>query len=335
MKDILPEEMLENLPEEKMGKLKIFLGYCAGVGKTYHMLDIARAKKEEGKDIVIGYIENHERKDTIELLKGMEILQTKQVKYRSIVLQEVDVEKILERKPEIVVIDEFAHTNVHGSKNEKRYQDIEIILKNGIDVYTTLNIQHIQSLNELVKKVTNIRVKETIPDKYIKKAHTIELIDIEPEELLNRLKQGKIYNIEKIQNALENFFTIENLTKLREISLQYMKELLEQKNIYEDIKEKILIILEKNNIEKVEDKIKNTSWKVIFLDKEISKEQVKWIKDRNGKIENIETTLKNTIVKNIEEKQYSIIAFPKNIFFTKIFIIYYLLRKYEIKIIIF
>ena len=194
MPKLSPEKLLEKVKSQKetlAGKLKIFLGYSSGVGKTFHMLDLARDLKQAGKDIVVGYIERHDRKETLALLEGMEIIKPKEIVYKGLTLYEVDVQDVIKRNPSVVIIDECAHTNVHGSLNEKRYQDIMQILKQGIDVYTTLNIQHIESLNEIVRKITNIKIKEVVPDKFVKMADNIELIDIEPEELLMRIQSRK------------------------------------------------------------------------------------------------------------------------------------------------
>lgn len=252
MGELSPEEILQRIEVDERGKdrgkLKIFLGYCAGVGKTFHMLDIARDMLEDGKDIVVGYIEKHDRKETLALLDGMEILPIKEIIYKNIVVNELDVEGVIRRHPDIVIIDECAHTNVHGSKNEKRYQDIKEILEQGIDVYTTLNIQHIESLNFILKRITKVKVKEVVPDRFVRMADNIELIDIEPKELLNRIEEGKVYKKEKIAKAKENFFTLENLTRLRELALRYMTDSVEQRNIHER-EEPIIVILEQGNKE--------------------------------------------------------------------------------------
>ena len=231
---------------ENMGKLKIFLGYSAGVGKTYHMLDLARDLKSSGKDVVIGYVENHDRKETRALLDGMEIVPYKQIVYKNITLYEPDISLIIKRNPDIVLLDECAHTNAHSMENSKRYQDIEELLEAGISVYTTLNIQHIKSLNETVRNITNIKVKEIVPDIFLNKANNIELIDIEPSELLDRMSAGKIYNKSKVEEATKNFFTEENLIKLREIALKYMSKFVEDKSEQIVDKENMLLILDGN-----------------------------------------------------------------------------------------
>lgn len=202
------------------GKLKIFFGYSAGVGKSYAMLREAHDIKKTGVDIVIGYIEPHARPETMDLLGGLEIIPLKTIKYKGIVLKEFDLDKALERKPEIILVDELAHTNVSTERHRKRWQDIDELLDMGIDVYTTLNVQHIESLNDIVESITHVFVRETIPDKIFDNADKVELIDIEPTELLKRFSEGKIYSKEQTKKAFNNFFTINNLFALREIALR-------------------------------------------------------------------------------------------------------------------
>src|SRR5512139_78762 len=190
-----PDELLKNLQAEERsrGKLKIFLGYAAGVGKTYAMLEAAYQRKAQGIDVVVGYVETHKRRETEELLEGLEVLPRKQVEYHNVTLPELDVDAVLKRRPQLVLVDEFAHTNAPGSRHPKRYQDVEEILDAGIDVYTTLNIQHLESLNDVVAQVTGVVVRETIPDRVIDEASEIEVIDLPPDELLTRLNEGKVY----------------------------------------------------------------------------------------------------------------------------------------------
>ena len=206
--------------DKKKGSLKIFFGYAAGVGKTYAMLRAAHQAKEKGIDVVIGYVEPHARKDTQALTAGLESIPTREVAYHTMTLQEFDLEKALERKPELILVDELAHTNAQGSTHLKRYQDVEELLKAGIDVYTTINVQHIESLNNHIESITGICVKERIPDSVFQQADQVEIVDIEPVDLLERLKAGKIYRERQAKNALNNFFTLENLTALREIALR-------------------------------------------------------------------------------------------------------------------
>ncbi|HET9912229.1 MAG TPA: DUF4118 domain-containing protein, partial [Anaerolineales bacterium] len=221
-----PDELLKNLQAEERhrGKLKIFLGYAAGVGKTYAMLEAAYQRKTEGIDVVIGYVETHKRVETEELLEGLEVLLRKQLEYHNVTLTELDVDAVLKRRPQLVLVDEFAHTNAPGSRHPKRYQDVEEILDAGIAVYTTLNIQHLESLNDVVAQVTGVIVRETVPDRVIDEASEIEVIDLPPDELLGRLKEGKVYVPEQAARAIQKFFRKGNLTALREMSLRRAAE---------------------------------------------------------------------------------------------------------------
>lgn len=192
-----PQEILKeinkNEKDSKRGKLKIFFGYAAGVGKTYAMLEAAHSAIAMGLDVVVGYIEPHTRPETLALLEGLELLPNLEVAYRGLVLREFNLDLALSRKPDLIIVDELAHTNVKGLRHEKRYSDIEELLDAGIDVYTTLNVQHIESLNDVVASITNIVVKERIPDRIFKNAFQIELIDVDPSVLIERLNSGKIY----------------------------------------------------------------------------------------------------------------------------------------------
>ncbi|HSB02096.1 MAG TPA: DUF4118 domain-containing protein, partial [Anaerolineales bacterium] len=221
-----PDELLKHAQSEdaERGKLKIFLGYAAGVGKTYAMLEAAHQRKEQGWDVVVGYVETHKRVETEGLVADLEILPRKQVAYHSITLYELDVDEILKRRPRLVLVDEFAHTNAPGSRHPKRFQDVEEILEAGIDVYTTLNIQHLESLNDIVAQVTGVVVRETIPDRVIDEASEIEVIDLPPDELLVRLSEGKVYVPDQAARAIEKFFRKGNLTALREMSLRRAAE---------------------------------------------------------------------------------------------------------------
>ncbi|MGB4984394.1 MAG: DUF4118 domain-containing protein, partial [Erysipelotrichaceae bacterium] len=202
------------------GHLKIFFGYAAGVGKTYAMLKQAHEVKQRGIDIVVGYVEPHQRPQTNELLAGLNSVTPLTIVYKDIACHEPDIDAIINMKPQVVLIDELAHSNVFGSRHKKRYQDINELLRNDIDVYTTLNVQHIESLNDMVQAITGVVVKETIPDFVFDDAFQVELVDIEPFELIERLNEGKIYQNKQVQKALSNFFNIKNLTALREISLR-------------------------------------------------------------------------------------------------------------------
>ncbi len=221
-----PDELLKQLKTEEpsRGKLKIFLGYAAGVGKTYAMLEAAHQRQQQGVDVVIGYIETHGRVDTESLVKGLEILPLRQVEYHDIKLPELNTDAVIKRKPELVLVDEFAHTNAPNSRHPKRYLDVDDILDAGIDVYTTLNIQHLESMNDVVAQVTGIIVRETVPDKVLDKASEIEVIDLPPDELLIRLKEGKVYVPEQAKRAIEKFFRKGNLSALREMSLRRAAE---------------------------------------------------------------------------------------------------------------
>jgi two-component system, OmpR family, sensor histidine kinase KdpD len=223
-----PDKLLARIQAEeqqqKRGRLKLFLGYAAGVGKTYAMLEAAHQRKEEGVDVVAGYVETHGRIETEALLSGMEIVPRQQIIYRGVTIQEMDIDAILARKPHLVMVDELAHTNAPGSRHAKRFQDVEELLETGIDVYTTLNIQHIESLNDVVAQITGTKVRETIPDRIIDEVTDIELIDLPPEELLNRLKEGKVYIPEQAGRAIEKFFRKGNLTALRELSMRRAAE---------------------------------------------------------------------------------------------------------------
>lgn len=209
-----------NNVDKKRGKLKIFFGYAAGVGKTYAMLEAAQEMKKEGYDVVAGYVEPHQRQETNALLLGLEIIPALVVNNRGVNTLEFDLDTALDRKPKIILVDELAHTNAEGLRHKKRYQDIEELLDHGIDVYTTINVQHIESLNDKVSSITHVIVNERIPDKVFDQADQVEVIDIEVDELIERLKKGKIYKIEKVETALNHFFDRDNLIALREIALR-------------------------------------------------------------------------------------------------------------------
>ena len=221
-----PDELLKHAQSEQSsrGKLKIFLGYAAGVGKTYAMLEAAHQRKVQGIDVIVGYVETHKRTETEELMEGLDVLPRKQVEYRGVSLPEMDVDEVIKRHPAIVLVDEFAHTNAPGSRHPKRYLDVEEILDAGIDVYTTLNIQHLESLNDVVAQVTGVIVRETVPDRVLDEASEIEVIDLPPDELMTRLKEGKVYIPEQARRAIDKFFRKGNLTALREMALRRAAE---------------------------------------------------------------------------------------------------------------
>ncbi|HIZ16516.1 MAG TPA: sensor histidine kinase KdpD [Firmicutes bacterium] len=219
-----PQQLLYSIQRQenrtKHGSLKIFFGYAAGVGKTYAMLQAAHQDKAMGKDVVVGYVERHIRPETLALLDGLEQLPCKEIEYKGVNLKEFDIDAALMRRPQLILVDELAHSNAAGSRHAKRYQDVEELLRAGIDVYTTVNVQHLESLNDLVESITNIAVSERIPDRIFDSADQVKLIDIEPADLIARLQAGKVYQKGQAQRALSNFFTEENLIALREIALR-------------------------------------------------------------------------------------------------------------------
>jgi two-component system, OmpR family, sensor histidine kinase KdpD len=217
-----PDALLEAARREdrRVGKLKIFVGAAPGVGKTYEMLQQARARKKDGYDVVVGVVETHGRRETEALLEGLEVIPRTSVAYRGQAIDEMDIDAIIARRPQIVLVDELAHTNAPGSRHPKRYLDVEELLSLGIDVYTTVNIQHIESLNDVVAQITHVRVRETVPDTVFNRADAVELIDLTPDDLIQRLKDGKVYVPKQAERALEHFFSPANLTALRELALR-------------------------------------------------------------------------------------------------------------------
>jgi two-component system, OmpR family, sensor histidine kinase KdpD len=221
-----PEALLEAARREdsRAGRLKIFVGAAPGVGKTYEMMQSAHAKKKAGADVVIGIVETHGRAETEALLKGLEVLPRKRLSYKEQTLEEMDLDALIARRPQIALVDELAHTNAPGSRHPKRYLDVEELLSHGIDVYTAVNIQHIESLNDVVAQITHVRVRETVPDKVFDRADAIELIDLTPDDLIQRLKEGKVYVPRQAERALEHYFSPGNLTALRELALRRTAE---------------------------------------------------------------------------------------------------------------
>jgi two-component system, OmpR family, sensor histidine kinase KdpD len=223
-----PDQLLASLIQEEKknqrGKLHIFFGMCAGVGKTYSMLKAAREDRIKGVDIIIGYVETHNRKETAELAEGFELIPRKGVAYRSALIEEMDIDAILSRKPEIVLVDELAHSNAPGCRHSKRYQDVAELLNNGIDVYTTLNVQHLESRSETVAQITGVIVRETVPDEVFETADEVEIVDLPPDELLQRMNEGKVYTADQSKEAVGNFFRKGNLTALREMALRIVAE---------------------------------------------------------------------------------------------------------------
>src|SRR4051812_1128745 len=201
-----PDALLARVQAEEMGsrrgKLKIFFGYAAGVGKTFAMLKAARRERAGGADLVIGYVEPHGRPETEALLEGLETLPTREIAYRGVTLREFDLDAALTRRPQLILVDELAHTNAEGSRHSKRWQDVEELLQAGINVWTTLNVQHVESLNDVIAQITHVVVRETLPDAVLERADDIELIDLTPEELVIRLQAGKVYLPSQAERAL-------------------------------------------------------------------------------------------------------------------------------------
>src|SRR5690348_8409671 len=217
------------------GNYKIFLGMAAGVGKTYRMLQEARAEAEAGRDVVIGYLEPHDRPETIALSRGLELVPRRRVPYREALVPEMDLPGVLRRAPELCLIDELAHTNPPGLEHEKRYQDIDDVLARGSDVFSTVNVQHLESLNDQVAELTGVRVRETFPDSVLASADEVVLIDLTPEALIQRLREGKVYPSERVETALNNFFKVENLAALREVALRQVAESVESKRVVREL----------------------------------------------------------------------------------------------------
>ena len=230
-----PEALLEAARREegRIGKLRIFVGAAPGVGKTYEMLQQARALRNDGYDVVAGVVETHNRKDTEALLEGLEIVPRRHIDYKGQSLTEMDLDAIIARRPQIVLVDELAHTNAEGSRHPKRYLDVEELMSHGIDVYTTVNIQHIESLNDVVAQITHVRVRETVPDAVFDRADAVELVDLTPSDLIQRLKEGKVYVPKQAERALEHFFSPANLTALRELALRRTAERVDEQLLSE------------------------------------------------------------------------------------------------------
>ena len=208
------------MAQTRRGQLKMYLGYAAGVGKTYKMLEEALELRHQGMDVVVGYFEPHGRKDTIAKVVGLELVPRRKVQYKTATFEEMDTEAILQRHPQVCIVDEFAHTNVPGSERTKRWQDVKILLDAGIDVLTTMNVQHLESLNDQIWQITGVRVRETVPDWVVKDADEVIMTDLTPRALLNRLERGVVYAPDKARRAMENFFPESNLVALRELALR-------------------------------------------------------------------------------------------------------------------
>src|SRR5215467_12260438 len=212
-----PEALLAAANQEGRGRLKIFLGAAPGVGKTYEMLLAGQARRRDGVDVVVGVVECHGRRETEELLEGLESVPRRQVDYKGHLLAEMDLDAILKRRPQLVLVDELAHTNAPGSRHPKRYLDVEELIAAGIDVFTTLNIQHVDSLNDVIARITRIRIRETVPDSILDQADDIEVVDLSPEDLIKRLREGKVYVPQQAERAIRHYFSQGNLTSRKEI----------------------------------------------------------------------------------------------------------------------
>jgi two-component system, OmpR family, sensor histidine kinase KdpD len=219
------------MEQSKRGKLKIYMGYAAGVGKTHRMLEDAQALRIQGADVVIGYFESHGRKATIEKAEGLEAVPRKKLQYRGAAFEEMDADAVIARRPRLCLVDEFAHSNVPGSPRGKRWEDAEFLRNAGIDVWTTMNVQHLESLNDQVLQISGIQVRETIPDWVVQQADEMVIIDLTPRALLHRLERGVIYDQEKVERALQNFFRESTLAALRELALRESAHEIEQRTI--------------------------------------------------------------------------------------------------------
>ncbi len=219
-----PEFFLKRMEETERANLRVYIGAAAGVGKTYQMLEDAHMLKDQGIDIVVAVAETHGRVDTKELLKGLEIVPLRRTKYRGNFFEEMDLGGVIARKPAVAIVDELAHTNLAGAKNKKRYEDVQELLENGISVITAVNIQHIESLNDVIVRTTGVQVRETVPDCFFKRADEVIDVDVSVDTLRTRLRQGKIYSVEKIEQALNNFFRKGNLAALRELALRQVAQ---------------------------------------------------------------------------------------------------------------
>lgn len=252
----MEKEFYEEFKKRKRGKLKIYIGGAPGVGKTYQMLRDGNEMRANGVDIIIGLVETYQRKGTIEQIDKLEIFPLREINYKNVLLKELDLEGIITRSPQVVIVDELAHTNAPTSKHQKRYEDVLELLQQGIDVMTAINIQHLESLNDNVSRMVGVKVRETVPDKILEIADEIEVIDISPDALRDRIKSGKVYSKDKIETSLNNFFRVGNLTALRELTLREVADEVDEKlTIYKNEKsieeltggkEKILVCVSLN-----------------------------------------------------------------------------------------
>lgn len=224
-----PEHFLSLIQRQQRGRLKIYLGFAAGVGKTYEMLQEGQRLKRRGVDVVIGMVETHGRAETAALIGDLEQVPRRRIEYRGVTLEEMDLDALLARRPTVALVDELAHTNAPGSRFGKRYQDVEELLREGINVISTLNIQHLESLHDIIEKATGVRVKERIPDYIVGMADQLVNVDVSAEDLRERLQSGRVYPAERIETSLKNFFTEENLTQLRELAMEEIAHLLDKR----------------------------------------------------------------------------------------------------------
>jgi two-component system sensor histidine kinase KdpD len=223
-----PEDFLELVQKSRRGRLKLYIGFAAGVGKTYRMLEEAHALERRGVDVVVAFVETHGRADTAALLEDLEIVPRKRLEYRGVAIEEMDLEAVLARKAEVAIVDELPHTNAPGSNNRKRYEDVLDLLAAGINVIGALNVQHLESLNDLVERTTGVTVRETVPDSFLKQADQVVNLDLAVEDLQERMRAGKIYAPDKVPRAIENFFKGQNLVTLRELALREVAESLDR-----------------------------------------------------------------------------------------------------------
>lgn len=295
------EKFLELIRKSRFGNLKIYVGLAAGVGKSYRMLQEAHELRKNGIDVIIGYVETHGRTDTENLLKDLPVIPRKTVYYKGKSFEEFDAEAVMRRRPEVVIVDELAHTNVPGSKNKKRFQDIRELIQNGINVITAVNIQHIESLNPVVEQITGIKVSERIPDSVFGLADEVVNIDISTDELINRLKQGKIYEADKIESALKNFFKHEHLLQLRELALREVantvgKKIFSEVSSAEQAKSEKVLVCIGNDTEKNERIIRRSARIAEKFNSRLYAIHV----DKKGELENQDLKLQRLLVNNFK-----------------------------------
>jgi two-component system sensor histidine kinase KdpD len=224
-----PEQFLSLIRDQQRGRLKVYLGFAPGVGKTYEMLQEGHRLKRQGVDIVIGFVETHNRADTVSLTEGLEQVPRHRIEYKGVSLEEMDIDAVLNRRPTVALVDELAHTNAPGSRHAKRYQDVEELIRAGINVITTMNVQHLESLHDMVERFTGVKVKERVPDYVLAEADQIVNVDVSSEDLQDRMRAGKVYPPERAERALTHFFTEANLTRLRELALEEIAQMLDRR----------------------------------------------------------------------------------------------------------